>query len=58
MYRKPAANGRNLGHKRKSCCYHLGKDIDFILLLQRAEEIAKKNILDHCKENFQANAPI
>ena len=53
MYGKPSTTGRKLDHMHK-CYYHLlGKDTDFTALLQRAEEIAKKKILDHCKETFQ-----
>lgn len=52
MHGKPSTTGRKLDHMHK-CYYHLlGKDTDFTALFQRAEEIAKKKILDHCKETF------
>lgn len=52
MHGKPSTMGRKLDHMHK-CCYHLlGKETDSTALLQRAEEIAKKKILDHCKETF------
>lgn len=53
MHGKPSTKGRKLDHMHKCYCHFLGKDADFTALLQRVEEIAKKKILDHCKETFQ-----
>lgn len=53
MHGKPSTKGRKLDCMHKCYCHLLGKDIDFTVLLQRAEEIAKKKILDHCEETFQ-----
>ena len=53
MHGKPSTKGRKLDHMHKCYCHFLGKDADFTALLQRVEEIAKKKILDHCKEPFQ-----
>ena len=53
MHGKPSTKGRKLDRMHKCYCHLLGKDTDFTVLLQRAEEIAKKKILDHCKETFQ-----
>lgn len=56
MYKGLATQGRNLDHTHKTCHHLLEKDIDFIFLWGRAEEIAKKNMLDHCKKKVQTNA--
>ena len=53
MHGKPSTKGSKLDHMHKCYCHFLGKDADFTALLQRVEEIAKKKILDHCKETFQ-----
>lgn len=57
MYRGLAIKGRNLDHTCKTCRHLLGKDIDFILLQWRAEEIAKKNTSDHFKKNSLNKCP-